>query len=256
MTARERVTSRDNPLVKQCLGLAASRKARREAGLFLCDGPTLLAEALAHGARVTAVLCAEDVELPALPAAVRTVGLPERLVRAVSPTDTPQGVVFLCRMPDTRPPAPLPSGRYVLLDRVQDPGNVGAILRAASAFGASAQLMGPGCADPFSPKAVRAAMGAVFRLPVFETDDPLAALAGCPVPVYAAVPGGNAGDPREIDLSACVLMLGNEGAGLSGELEARADRRVKLPMAPGCESLGVAAAAAALLWEAARSAKR
>ncbi|MDR3207231.1 MAG: RNA methyltransferase [Oscillospiraceae bacterium] len=252
MTARALVTSRDNPLVKQCLSLAATRKARREAGLFLCDGPSLLPEALAHGAAVTMVLCAEGRTLPPLPETVRTVELSERLIRAASPTETPQGLVFLCRLPDTRPPAPLPAGRYVLLDRVQDPGNVGSIVRTAAAFGFSALLLGPGCADPFSPKAVRAAMGATFRLPLWETDDPGAALGGCPVPVYAALPGDGARDVREIDLSACVLLLGNEGAGLSQPLIDRADGRIKLPMAPHCESLGVAAAAAALLWEAAR----
>ena len=247
---REHITGRDNPLVKLAVKLAASRTARREAGLYLCDGPTLLPEALAKGAQVTAVLCAEGMALPALPEGVRIAELPERLLRAVSPTETPQGLVFLTKLPDAAPPVRPADGRFVLLDRVQDPGNVGSILRTASAFSVSGVILGPGCADPFSPKAVRAAMGAAFGLPVFETPDPLEALKDCKLPVYAAALSHDAIDIRGADLSSCVLLLGNEGAGLSDELLNRADARIKIPMAAECQSLGVAVAAAVLLYNA------
>ena len=251
-TDRERIISRDNALVKLAVKLASSRAHRREVGLYLCDGPTLLPEALDKGAVVTAILCAEGMLLPALPPEVRVAELPEQLLRAVSPTDTPQGVVFMVRLPDTTPPAPLTKGRFVLLDRVQDPGNVGSILRTAMAFGVSGVLLGPGCADPFSPKTVRASMGAAFSGRVFESADLSAALSGCGLPVYAAALAEDAVDIREADMSSCVLLLGNEGAGLSEDLLDRADQIVQIPMEAGCQSLGVAAAAAVLLWEAGR----
>ena len=246
---KHHITSRDNPLVKLAVKLAASGKARREAGLYLCDGPSLLPEALARGADVTTVLCAEGAELPALPPDVRVAELPDRLLRAVSPTDTPQGLVFLCGLPELTPPSPLTGGRFVLLDRVQDPGNVGSILRTAEAFSASGVILSPGCADPFSPKAVRAAMGAVFGRMAYETPDPLETLKGCGLPIYAAALSGDAGDIREADLSACVLLLGNEGAGLSEALMQRADALIRIPMNPVCQSLGVAAAAAISLFQ-------
>ena len=98
---RERIVSRDNSLIKLAVQLASSRAARVENKLFVCDGPSLLPEALACGVDITAVLCAEGLQLPPLPADVRVAELPDRLMRAVSPTDTPQGLVFLCRRPGT-----------------------------------------------------------------------------------------------------------------------------------------------------------
>ncbi len=246
---RTHITSRDNPLCRQLVKLARSRAAREQQGLFLCDGRTLLVEALAYGAPLVTVVCAAGMELPDLSPDVHVVELPARLMDAVSPTDTPQGIVFLCRLPDMSPMPPLTGGRYVLLDRVQDPGNVGSILRTASAFGLTAVLLGPGCADPFSPKTVRAGMGACFRQRVAILEDVADALSGCALPVYATALSAQARDVREVDLSACVLLLGNEGAGLSDALLRRADAHVRIPMSKDCQSLGVAAAAAVLLWE-------
>ena len=250
---REHITSRDNSLVRLAVKLSGSRSARRASGLFVCDGPTLLPEALAKGTQVVSVLCVENMTLPPLPPDTRIAELPERLMHAICPTDTPQGLLFVCRLPDTTPPAALTEGRYLLLDRVQDPGNVGSILRTAAAFSASGVLLGPGCADPFSPKAVRAAMGTAFGLPVYETSDVIEMLKGCALPIYAAALSDDAGDVRFACLSSCVLLLGNESAGLSRELLDRADARIKIPMDAACQSLGVAAAAAVLLWEASRN---
>ncbi|MCL2747115.1 MAG: RNA methyltransferase [Oscillospiraceae bacterium] len=259
---REIIVSRDNPLVKLAVKLASSKSARRDRGLFLCDGPTLLPEALARGAEIYAVLCRPGAALPRLPAGVRVAELPERLLGAISPTDTPQGLVFLCRRPDAErldagwPGFSSPS-LYIALDRVQDPGNVGSILRTCDAFSVGGVLLGPGCADPYSPKAVRASMGAIFGTPVYEcgsADEGLwEILSGCPLPVYAAAPAPDAVDVRDVDLSSGVLLLGNEGAGLSAPLMRRADIRVRIPTGPACQSLGVAAAAAILLWESKRA---
>ncbi|MDR0381843.1 MAG: RNA methyltransferase [Oscillospiraceae bacterium] len=228
--------------------LQGPRADRRAAGLFLCDGHTLLREALETGAAPVTVVCAEGADLPPLPPDTRVLETPERLLRSVSPAVTPQGVVFTCRLPRTAPAAPPVSGRHLLLDRVQDPGNVGSILRSAAAFGADSVILGPGCADPFAPKTVRAGMGACFRQRVWETDDPAALLAGVRLPVYAAARRAGA-----LSLASAafppdmVLLLGNEGEGLSRALLARADGAVWIPLRPGCDSLGVAAAAAIFL---------
>jgi TrmH family RNA methyltransferase len=246
---RERVTSRDNAALKQMRKLQGARADRRTAGLFLCDGHTLLREALAVGVSPVTVVCAEGTDLPPLPPDTRVLEAPARLLHSVSPAVTPQGVVFTCRLPQTAPAAPPVSGRHLLLDRVQDPGNVGSILRSAAAFGVDSVFLGPGCADPFAPKTVRAGMGACFRQRVWETDDPAALLDGVWLPVYAAArragaqPLTAAAFPPDM-----VLLLGNEGTGLSSDLSARADKAVWIPLRPGWDSLGVAAAAAVLLY--------
>ena len=165
----EWITSRKNPLLVQIRRLASSRGARRSAGMFLGDGVKLLEEALKWGAPLETVVYSEGLDGPELPPEVRTVRVPEDVMASISPMESPQGALFLCRMWDTAPPPCLEGGRYLVLDGLQDPGNVGTIWRTADALEADGLLLVHGCADPFGPKVVRATMGACFRLPVWET---------------------------------------------------------------------------------------
>jgi len=191
------------------------------------------------------VLAVEGVELPGLPDSTRLIIVPYELIRVVSQTRAPQGVAFICSIPEPDSKTDQ-NGRYLLIDRVQDPGNVGTMLRTAEALGASGAWLTEGCAGPFGHKAVQAGMGAVFRLPVRYVSAADAAEAG--IPVYAAVAGGE--DVRGIPRShPCVLAIGNEGAGLSRELLSLVSRRVSIPMTGKAESLNAAAAAAILMWE-------
>ena len=165
----ERITSRQNPLITRLRRLGAEKKARRAEGVFLCEGVKLVGEALRWGPPPELLVVAEGTAPPAeLPAGVRVVEVPEALLRAVSTVETPQGMLAVCRTPDTAPPETLPEGRLLVLDGVQDPGNVGTVWRTADAFGAAGLFLLPGCAEPFAPKTVRATMGACFRLPVWE----------------------------------------------------------------------------------------
>ena len=173
--------------------------------------------------------------------------------------ETPQGVVFSCRSTGRRPPQrliPDASGRqrYVLLDGVQDPGNVGTILRTADAFGADGLLLLPGCADLYNHKTVRSSMGAVFRLPAWScTLEGLRALsARTGLPLLGTALREDTVDLREADLGRSIVLLGSEGRGLSAAVLAACDKTVRIPMAPRCESLNAASAASVLLWEAAR----
>ena len=161
MSSVEHITSRQNPLVGHIRRLNASRAYRRERGEFVCDGPKLLAEALRWGAEITAVVAEEGRSVPCPPGA-REVSVPPELLKSLSTTETPQGVLFLCRAPDLSAPDKLTGTRYLVLDGVQDPGNVGTVWRTADAFGADGLILLPGCADPFSPKTVRATMGGLF----------------------------------------------------------------------------------------------
>ena len=166
----ETITSRHNPLVAHLRRLASSGSYRRERGEFLCDSPKLLHEALLHGAELLTVAATRGMALPdGIHAGVRLVEVPEDVMQLISPAKTPQGVVFTCRLPRTECPQTLTGARYLALDGVQDPGNVGTILRTLDAFEADGLVLLPGCADPFSPKTVRSSMGAVFRRPVWRT---------------------------------------------------------------------------------------
>ena len=165
----ESITSRSNPLCAHLRKLAASASHRRESGEFLCDSPKLLEEVLLWRRKLLkTVLCTDPGKLPELPEGTRVVAVPESLMEYLSPARTPQGVLSLCRKPEEALPETLPGRRYALLDGVQDPGNVGTILRTADALFCDGLLLVGGCADPWQPKAVRASMGAVLRCPVWS----------------------------------------------------------------------------------------
>ena len=186
----ERITSRTNPLLTHIRRLAASGSYRRQCGEYLGDSPKLLQEALLWKAELVCVVHTGAAELPPLPADVRVVEVPADIMTSVSPMKTPQGVLFTCRIPPARAlPEKLTGRRYAVLEGVQDPGNVGTVLRTLDAFDADGLFLLPGCADVYSPKTMRASMGAVFRRPVWTcTGQRHPPLRCCP-------PGGHHGCP-------------------------------------------------------------
>lgn len=247
----ELITSRKNPLIARLRKLSASRSERREQGLFLCDGTKLLAEAVAWAADIETLVLTQGSPVPPVRDNCRVVEVPEDVMRSISPMDAPQGALFLCGMPRTDPPEKLSGRRYLVLDGLQDPGNVGTVWRTADAFGADGVFLLPGCADPFSPKTVRATMGAVFRLPLWETDlDTLRALlAEANIPLYATALRQDTVDVRQADLSRAAVVIGSEGGGVSGAVLESSEKTLRIPMTDRCESLNAAAAAAVVLWE-------
>lgn len=249
----EMITSRQNPLAAQIRRLNGSRPARREAGLFSAEGPKLLAEALRAGAGVRTVVTAPGTEV-SCPEGIRRVEVPPDLLKSLCDTQTPQGVLFLTELPDLTPPERLEGDCFLVLDGLQDPGNVGTIWRTADALGADGLILVNHCADPFSPKTVRSTMGACFRLPVWETE--AAALPGLlersGLPLYAAALREDTADIRSARLGRCAVAIGSEGRGVSPELLAMSEKTVKIPMRERCESLNAAVAAAVVLWELAR----
>ena len=245
----EHITSRHNPLMGHIRKLVGSAAYWRETGEFLCDSPKLLQEALLWQAEITAVVTISP--LPRLPEHIRQVQVPEDIMSSISPVKTPQGVLFTCRLPQAPLPRSLTGRRYVLLDGVQDPGNVGTILRTLDAFDADGLLLTGGCADPYGWKAVRSSMGAVFRRPIyFGSPEELAALLHrSDLPLYGAALREDTVDARQADYTRCVLAIGSEGRGLSREVLDLCDQTIRIPMSDRCESLNAAIAAAVLLWE-------
>ncbi len=247
---KEYITSRQNPLMTHIRKLASSASYRRQKGEYLGDGVKLLEEALRWAAELTVVVTTQQVE-PNLPEGVRHVVVPEDVMRSVSPSDTPQGALFLASRPTTDLPENLGGSRYLILDGVQDPGNVGTIWRTADAFGADGLILLAGCADPFSPKVVRATMGAAFRLPVYVTsiDVLQERLLREEIPLWATALRADAEDVRRAELDRCAVVIGSEGRGVSPQVLEKCERAFLIPMRERCESLNAAVAAGVVLWE-------
>ncbi|HEU4351934.1 MAG TPA: RNA methyltransferase [Burkholderiales bacterium] len=246
------LTSRDNPKVKRWAKLAADARYRRSEKRALIEGPHLLAAVLKYGCKPVAVLAtdegAADAEIAALIRAtsVKPVLLARGVFRSVVDAETPQGVAAEIAIPQTRDQG---NGPAVFLEGVQDPSNVGAILRSAAAFGVKRVVMDSACADAWSPKALRAGMGGHFALTLHPAADLSAELNAFKGSLLSTVPHG--GMPlEEANLTGPVgWLFGGEGRGLSEEALCKVPLRVTIPMAEGSESLNVAAAAAICLYE-------
>lgn len=252
----ETITSRDNPRVKSACALRDSEKQRAAAGLFFAEGPKLCLE-LAKSCRLRE-LFATAAALGRTPA-LGSLGMPVQCVaphvaEKLAGTRTSQDVFALFETP-AADPAPLlaASRRLLALEGVQDPGNVGTLLRSAAAFGFDGVLLGPGCAAPFSPKVLRASMGAAGRLPLGHCPDlpaALAALRGRGVRCLAAAlyhsrPLDTAG--TDFPGGVCVV-IGSEGQGLTQATVEACDAAVRIPMTDRVESLNAGVAGSILLW--------
>lgn len=247
----ERITSRTNPLMTHVRKLAASRSYRKETGEYLGDGIKLLEEAARWGAALTTVVYTAGAALPPLSANVRLVEVPEDLMKSISPMEAPQGALFLAKLPADAPPEKLTGKRYMALEGVQDPGNVGTILRTADAYEVDGLFLLEGCADLYNPKTVRSSMGALWRCPVWRCSlqQLKTLLEQAQLPLLGAALRSDTVDARKADLKQAAVLIGSEGRGLSEAALAACDRTIRIPMSERCESLNAAIAAATLLWE-------
>ena len=242
-----RITSRKNPILQQVRKLLSSRKERENRGLFVADGTKLLQEAVRFWPELDTVILSDGVEAE-VPEHVRLIRVPGDVMESISPMEAPQGALFLCKLPEPKAFVPVPG--MLILDGIQDPGNVGTILRTADALDVPVVLL-EGCADPYSHKTVRASMGAVFRTPVLQSNweavRQACAEAGIPVAVTAL--SDRAKDLRQADLKNMAVIIGSEGRGVRPEILEHADAELIIPMNPHCESLNAAIAAAIVMWQ-------
>ena len=261
------ISSRDNPMVKRLHALANSARERRKLGETLLDGAHLLDAALQQQWPLKAIVVSDSgcaqLEIEDLLARcahdIPRYQLPDALFAHISPVDSPSGVIAIIDLPPEPDPARLADGAalsahsLVVLDGVQDPGNLGTILRTAAAAGVRDVLLTPGCAGAWSPRALRAGMGAHFGLRIRERVDAVDVLGAFRGAILATALGEGARSLYELDLDAPVAWLfGAEGQGVSSALLACASQRVIIPMAGDIESLNVAAAVAVCLFEQAR----
>jgi TrmH family RNA methyltransferase len=251
----ERITSRQNAHFKLAHKLAESGRERHKARKLLLVGTRLVdAYARQFGFSDLLLLANEaglaHPEVQALLAAVaprQTFLLADELFADIAQVETPEGILGVAALPQV-PSRPKDDFR-VLIDGVQDPGNLGGLLRTAAAAGVTSAHLAKGCADPWSPKSLRGGMGAQFVLPIRERVELANALAGFRGDVIATVPRASR-SIHEVDLTGPVAFLfGSEGRGLGEEGQALATQLVRIPMADGVESLNVAAAAAVCCFE-------
>ena len=242
----QRLSSRKNPVVAHLRKLGADREYRAQCGEFLCDGEKLLQEALSWNAEITAILWADgaarDLQHPAQYCAERA------LLDYVSPLKTAASVIFSVKMkqwPEADP------GRTLVLETIQDPGNLGTILRTANALGIDTVILTGDCADVYNPKTIRAGMGAVFRQRwlSMERDAMKSYLNANGLQLCGAALSERSTDIRRMDLRSAAVAIGSEGRGLSAQLLSMCEQELIIPMRPQCESLNAAVAAAIVMWE-------
>lgn len=264
-----RIEGRHNPLVKQ-LRQAFSRAELTENGDCAIEGVRILEEAIRSGLRFSAVFFRESTQdrveslLPQIGAQVETLLLPDKLFDSLVPSESPQGVAALVRLKEFSLDdimERMQVGPIVVLAGLQDPGNLGTILRSSEAFGSAGAVLGEGTVSPFNSKVVRASAGSVFRLPVIhahgksatakleEVSEKLKAKG-----VRLIATSSHKGTPLgEADLKGpAAIFFGNEGAGLPREVMAKMDEVVAIPHTPQVESLNAGVAASIVLYEAAR----
>lgn len=258
----EKIISRSNEKIKAVAFLGTSAKARRETGLFLLEGARLCADAAMSGARIVqAFLTAQAMEKyanyvdPIIKNAGECYEITQEVGSRLTDTLSSQGVFCVCRMPeDTQDTHKIDlNGRYIALENIQDPSNLGTVCRTAEALGLSGLVVSGGC-DIYNPKALRAAMGAMLRLPIIETENLpewLISVARQGMLTVASTVSGEGASSTEIlkTVGGIICVIGNEGAGVSIETLDACAERVAIPMKGKAESLNASACAAIIMWE-------
>ena len=248
----EIITSRKNAYIGHVRRLSADADYRREKGEYLCDGMKTLREALAYGAELSSVMWKDmPQKLDGLCCAAQY-AVPAELFDFASSMKNSPGPLFTVRIP--KEGCSEPPRNAIVLENVQDPGNVGTVIRSANAFGIGAVILTGACADLYNPKTIRATMGAIFRQRVIELDiaciPELLKKSG--LRLYGAALSDSAADIRTVQLANAAVAIGSEGRGLSRELLEMCDGEVIIPMKPDSESLNAGVAAAVAMWEMAR----
>ncbi|NLO46804.1 MAG: RNA methyltransferase [Clostridiales bacterium] len=242
------ISSRRNPMIMHLRKLNMDRGYRRETGLFLCAGLKLLNDAANAGMEIAEVIYSG--RRPDIPDKAKVAAVTEDILKYASSMKSAPDVLFSCKIRSAG--FNIEEGKYIILENVQDPGNIGTVIRTANAFNFDAVILAGACADPYGPKAVRASMGAVFRQKIIETGsaDLVRMFKEKNIPLYAASTDHNSVDIRQAKIPDFLgIAIGNEGRGLSDVVTGAKTGGLRIPMNPMSESLNAAAAAAILMWE-------
>ncbi|KSU83707.1 RNA methyltransferase, TrmH family [Fictibacillus enclensis] len=251
----KRIESEQNASVKQWKKLY-TKKERDKSGQFIIDGPHLIEEALRHHVPIAHLIVEESYILPKNwdVSALDPWVVPKKIMKMLSDTEHPQGVLAVCRMKE-QPLKPRPDGKYLLIDGVQDPGNLGTIIRTADAQGIDGVILGEGTVDVYNSKVLRSTQGSLFHVPVVKgsLDEWIADCKTAGVPVFVSALKGAIPIQEVQSSGSFALVVGNEGSGVRLESIEGADELVYIPMFGNAESLNVAVAAGIMLYELMRN---
>ncbi len=255
------ITSKDNNMVKHISKLIKGAAYRKECGEYIVEGARLCTDALVSGANIaTAVFSQQAAEKYSEQVSTlcevceSTFVFSDKLFSQISDTKTPQGIMCICKINDKAPDFSS-DGVFLALEHIQDPSNMGTILRTAEALGVKGVVLTDNCCDVYSPKVVRGTMGAVFRLPLMFCSDLKNIIDNCnaqKLNTIATVVSGNAVSITELSKNEkkhCMLLIGNEGNGLEQDTINKCGIKVTIPMLGRAESLNASAAAAISMWE-------
>jgi len=242
----EKITSRGNPLCVHVKKLGKSKNYRDECKEFICDGIKLLKDAINSGAEIICIITSKIIPFD-LPENTRVFQMEYSLLKSISPLSNPQDIIFTCKYLEQNNLA-IESGTHFLLDDVQDPGNVGTILRTANAFNIDSIILTAGCADVYNPKTVRASMGSVFKQ-AFRLINENNITDLSKMKIICTLNDVNAKNITDVDFNNIIIVLGNEGNGISEKYLKICDDMIKIPISDNCESLNVASAASIMMWE-------
>ena len=251
------ITSRENSLIKLTSLLQSSRNAREENGLFVLEGLRICKDANENGIRFDKLIISdsaylkfeEEVKLYS-ENSTECFKIPDNLFKKISDTSSPQGIIAIAKISQTDSAKLNSKGRYIALENLQDPSNLGAISRTAEALGVSGIILFGGGCDPFSPKVLRASMGTLLRMPIIITKDFFSEARELKLKTYACVVDNDALSVNNLELTdGCVFLIGNEANGLTEKTKALSDYCVTIPMKGRAESLNAAVAASIVMWE-------
>ena len=250
------ISSKDNPLIKFVSGLQSSSKQRREHGLFVLEGLRICSDAYDNNIKFDKLIVTKEALEKYADSIENFVSISEKcyilrddLFKKISDTNSPQGVIAVAKNPEICNKISS-GGRYIALENIADPSNLGAIARTAEALGISGIIVSLNGCDPYSPKSLRASMGTLLRIPVYITDDITDFIIKNSLRAFACVVDSDAKNISDIDFcNGDVLLIGNEANGLTEIAKAAADFCVTIPMKGKAESLNAAAAASIAMWE-------
>ena len=243
------ITSRRNPLCVHLKKLGSSNSYRKQSGEFLCDGIKLLEDAVKGFADIPVVLTSADIPFP-LSVNTKLFYTDKKLLNSLSPLKQSQDVLFSCKIPEMSTITDV-KGTHILLEHLQDPGNVGTIIRTANAFGINTVMLFGDCADPYNPKTIRGSMGSIFRQDIRIVDSAaLKTFKESGMKIIGAALSDDCRDFTEVSYENTIIAIGNEGSGLSDDILALCDEKIMIPISKDSESLNAAVAAAIIMQKA------
>ncbi len=250
------ITSKDNHLIKLVSSLQSSVSARKEHNLFVLEGLRICDDAYNFGVSFESFIVSETAA-DKYSQAVKMYAdnskecykIPDSLFKKISDTASPQGIIALAKMPEKNIEIEK-NGRYIALENINDPSNLGAVSRTAEALGVNGILLSKGSVDPYSPKSLRASMGTLLRMPVIVLENFIEDIKAYGLKTYACVVDNSAASITDISFSdGCAVMIGNEANGLTEQTKALADECITIKMSGKAESLNASVAAAISIWE-------